>query len=147
MYASVEEIARIRCRWPKVRILLRGDSGFAREELMAWCEANRKIVQAEKQIPTAKPPDALRVLDAVAFMRRREAESALVAGREHLRLGGLWDTIFANEAQTKGKSQGKIWTPGGPSRNQNVRRPHEIGTYRIADKRDELAPLQLIELH
>jgi hypothetical protein len=48
MYASVEEIARIRCRWPKVRILLRGDSGFAREELMAWCEANRKIVQAEK---------------------------------------------------------------------------------------------------
>ena len=48
MYASVEEIARIRCRWPKVRILLRGDSGFAREELMAWCEANRKTVQAEK---------------------------------------------------------------------------------------------------
>src|SRR5512144_3164474 len=31
-------IARIRRRWPKVRILLRADSGFAREELMAWCE-------------------------------------------------------------------------------------------------------------
>ena len=27
-------------RWPNVRILLRADSGFAREELMAWCEAN-----------------------------------------------------------------------------------------------------------
>ena len=42
---SVEEIARIvgqiRQRWPKVRILLRADSGFAREVLMAWCEANR----------------------------------------------------------------------------------------------------------
>jgi Transposase DDE domain group 1 len=41
---SVEEIARIvrqiRERWPQVRILLRGDSGFAREALMAWCEAN-----------------------------------------------------------------------------------------------------------
>jgi Transposase DDE domain group 1 len=41
---AVEEIARIvaqiRRHWPKVRILLRGDSGFAREELMAWCEAN-----------------------------------------------------------------------------------------------------------
>ena len=40
-----EEIARIvaqiRQRWPRVRILLRGDSGFAREALMAWCEANR----------------------------------------------------------------------------------------------------------
>ncbi len=32
-------IARIRARWPKVRIMLRGDSGFCREKLMAWCEA------------------------------------------------------------------------------------------------------------
>jgi hypothetical protein len=42
---AVEEIARIvgqiRTRWPKVRILLRADAGFAREALMAWCEANR----------------------------------------------------------------------------------------------------------
>ncbi|HZB91134.1 MAG TPA: IS1380 family transposase [Stellaceae bacterium] len=41
---SVEEVARIvaqvRARWPRVRILLRADSGFAREALMAWCEAN-----------------------------------------------------------------------------------------------------------
>lgn len=41
---AVEEIARIvaqiRSRWPKVRITIRGDSGFAREELMAWCEGN-----------------------------------------------------------------------------------------------------------
>ena len=32
-------VARIRARWSKVRIVLRGDSGFCREELMAWCEA------------------------------------------------------------------------------------------------------------
>ncbi len=32
-------VARIRARWPKVRIVLRGDSGFCREDLMAWCEA------------------------------------------------------------------------------------------------------------
>ena len=42
---AVEEIARIvaqiRRRWPKTRILLRGDAGFAREALMAWCEAHR----------------------------------------------------------------------------------------------------------
>src|SRR5271165_6755762 len=42
--SSVEEVARIvahiRRRWPLVRILVRADSGFAREELMAWCEAN-----------------------------------------------------------------------------------------------------------
>jgi Transposase DDE domain group 1 len=34
-------VAQIRARWPRVRILLRADSGFAREELMAWCEKNR----------------------------------------------------------------------------------------------------------
>ena len=40
---SVEELARlvqqIRQAWPEVRIIVRGDSGFCREELMAWCEA------------------------------------------------------------------------------------------------------------
>jgi hypothetical protein len=41
---SQEEVERIvqqiRRRWPKVRIILRADSGFCREELMAWCENN-----------------------------------------------------------------------------------------------------------
>lgn len=41
---AVEEIARIvaqmRERWPEVRIILRADSGFARDALMTWCEAN-----------------------------------------------------------------------------------------------------------
>lgn len=41
---ALEEVARItaqiRGRWPQVRIVLRADSGFARETLMAWCEAN-----------------------------------------------------------------------------------------------------------
>jgi hypothetical protein len=34
-------VARIRARWPRTRILLRADSGFARESLMTWCEENR----------------------------------------------------------------------------------------------------------
>jgi len=41
---AVEEVARIvaqiRARWPAVRIVLRADSGFAREALMGWCELN-----------------------------------------------------------------------------------------------------------
>ena len=41
---SVEELARLvkqfRQAWPEVRVIVRGDSGFCREELMAWCEAN-----------------------------------------------------------------------------------------------------------
>lgn len=41
---TVEELARmvgqIRARWPAVRIVLRADSGFARDAIMAWCEAH-----------------------------------------------------------------------------------------------------------
>src|SRR4051812_16415322 len=39
---AVEEVQRIigqiRARWPRVKIVLRADSGFARETLMFWCE-------------------------------------------------------------------------------------------------------------
>ena len=42
---SLEEVKRIvkqiRQAWPRVRILLRADSGFCRDELMAWCEKNK----------------------------------------------------------------------------------------------------------
>jgi hypothetical protein len=41
---AVEEVARIvgqlRAQWPAVHVIVRGDSGFAREALMAWCEAH-----------------------------------------------------------------------------------------------------------
>jgi len=41
---SLEEITRIvaqiRARWPHTRIILRADSGFARDALMSWCETH-----------------------------------------------------------------------------------------------------------
>lgn len=41
---AVDEVARIvahiRKKWPDVPIVVRGDSGFCREELMVWCEDN-----------------------------------------------------------------------------------------------------------
>jgi hypothetical protein len=41
---TVDELKRIahqiRQRWPRVRIVLRGDSGFCREEILSWCESN-----------------------------------------------------------------------------------------------------------
>jgi len=41
---TVEEleriVAHIRERWPDVQIIVRGDSGFARDAIMSWCEAN-----------------------------------------------------------------------------------------------------------
>jgi hypothetical protein len=42
---SVKELERIvgqiREQWPTVQIIIRGDSGFCRESIMAWCEANQ----------------------------------------------------------------------------------------------------------
>jgi hypothetical protein len=41
----VKQVARIveqiRRKWPDVRIIVRGDSGFCREALMRWCEENQ----------------------------------------------------------------------------------------------------------
>ena len=43
-FGALDEVARIvaqiRAKWPKVRIVLRGDSGFCREPIMAWCETH-----------------------------------------------------------------------------------------------------------
>jgi Transposase DDE domain group 1 len=43
-FGSLAEIRRIvtqiRVAWPEVKIILRGDSGFCRNELMSWCESN-----------------------------------------------------------------------------------------------------------
>ncbi len=36
----VRIITQIRTAWPHVRILVRGDSGFCRDEIMTWCEAH-----------------------------------------------------------------------------------------------------------
>lgn len=36
-------VKQIRQHWPKVRIIVRGDSGFCRDELMSWCEAQKEV--------------------------------------------------------------------------------------------------------
>jgi hypothetical protein len=42
---SLTEIQRVigqmRTAWPDTRIILRGDSGFCRNQLMSWCESNK----------------------------------------------------------------------------------------------------------
>ena len=79
---SVDELARIiqqiRQRWPEVRIIVRGDSGFCREELMAWCEAHdvgylfglAKNPRLEKQIARALQKSHRRYLQTKRASRR-----------------------------------------------------------------------------
>ena len=41
--ALAQIVAAIRQRCPRVRIIVRGDSGFCREEIMAWCEGQWEV--------------------------------------------------------------------------------------------------------
>jgi len=41
--ALAKIVAAIRDRLPHARIIVRGDSGFCREEIMAWCESQREV--------------------------------------------------------------------------------------------------------
>jgi hypothetical protein len=59
-------VAQIREQWPDVQIILRGDSGFCRSDLMDWCDANgvdyilglsrspRLVAKIAKQMQKAK---------------------------------------------------------------------------------------------
>jgi hypothetical protein len=55
---SVEVLARlvrrIRARWPQVRIILRADSGFARDLIMSWCEEQPEDQQVYYVLGLAK---------------------------------------------------------------------------------------------
>ena len=77
----VEEIQRIVTRirrvWPKVRILVRGDSGFAREGLMSWCEANG----VDYLLGLAKNGRLEQALAAELEQARQQYEQTRKAGR------------------------------------------------------------------
>ena len=61
-------VARIREAWPDTRIVLRGDSGFCRERIMAWCEKERLYYV----FGVARNPRlARRLAKALAKSRRR----------------------------------------------------------------------------
>ena len=71
-FGSLQEIqrivAQIRAAWPAVKIIVRGDSGFCRNQLMSWCEGHqvdfvigqarnqrlRKIIGAEMHAATER---------------------------------------------------------------------------------------------
>jgi len=105
--AEVERIvAQIRARWKRTRIILRADSGFCREELMAWCETHgvhyvfgfarnerlrRKIAGPLRQAKREhqRTGKAARVFAEFSYCTRQSWSRArrLVAKAEHLHKG------------------------------------------------------------
>lgn len=107
---SIEELKRIvkqiRTVWPEVRIVVRGDSGFCREELMAWCEAEgvdyllglakneRLKAQIESELQQAKQQyqetgRAARIFKEFYYQTRKSwsQQRRVVAKAEHLEKG------------------------------------------------------------
>ena len=129
---AVEEAARIvsglRAHWPDVRVLLRADSGFARDALMSWCEAN-----------------GVNYLLGLARNKRLEAEVAddlACAGAESRRAGGprrrfrdfMWRTreswgcarrVVAKAKWTHGKANPRFVVTSLGANEYNARRLYE----------------------
>ncbi len=70
-------VGRIRKRWPGVEIWLRGDSGFCRDQLLAWCEAQG----VEYVLGIAQNPRLKRSLAPEMERARQECERTGQAAR------------------------------------------------------------------
>ncbi len=67
--ALTQIVAAIRQRCPQARIIVRGDSGFGREEIMAWCESQPEVYYV---LGLAKNPVLIECLEpALAEARAR----------------------------------------------------------------------------
>jgi hypothetical protein len=106
---ATEEIARIvgrlRARWPRVRVLLRADSGFARETLMAWCEANG----VDFLFGLARNPRLEAVIESDLAAARGQAEATGKPARRFRDFA--WETIdsWSRKRRVVAKAE---WTSG-----------------------------------
>ena len=108
-------VERIRARWPKVRIIVRGDSGFARDGIMDWCEGhnayyvlglakNQRLLQkigkelVEAQTLHQKTGDASRVFTHFQWNTRDSwtRPRRVIAKAEHLAKGANPRFIVTN---------------------------------------------------
>jgi Transposase DDE domain group 1 len=80
---SLEEVSRIvaqlRAQWPQVQILLRADSGFCRDELMAWCELEENKV--DYLFGLARNKRLVKIIGAQMQQARMEHQSSGKAAR------------------------------------------------------------------
>ena len=85
-------VPAIRERFPEARIILRADSGFARDAILSWCEQNRVFYA----VGLAKNAALLRHLDKAMF--RAKADACMRGG---------WCTYFCEFEYRTAKSWGR----------------------------------------
>lgn len=70
-------VGQIRSEWPEVQIVIRGDSGFCREKIMSWCEAN----QVDFVLGMAKNARLTRILGNELHEAKQQFEATGQAAR------------------------------------------------------------------
>lgn len=106
---EVERIVKqIRQRWPEVKIILRGDSGFCAEELLSWCENNRVhyVVGVARNQRLEKLVDGP-LAEAKQLFEATQQPARIFVEFEHKTLKGLWNEdrrVVAKAEHINGKS-------------------------------------------
>jgi hypothetical protein len=106
---SLEEVARIvaqiRACWPQTRIILRADSGFTRDALMTWCEAN----DVDFLFGLAKNVRLIRAIGAELIEAKEESQTSGQPARRFKEL--IWKTrkTWSQSRRVVAKAE---WTQG-----------------------------------
>jgi len=80
--AALEQIVRaLRRRCKKARIIVRGDSSFAREEILAWCEAQQAVVYYCVGLGTNSRLEEM-IQDTLAAARARRCLTGAASARQ-----------------------------------------------------------------
>lgn len=77
-------IPQIRQEWPKVEIVVRGDSAYSREDIMQWCEANEGVEYVVAHASNARLRERTWHLEArakAAYVQSRETIAAELKAR------------------------------------------------------------------
>jgi hypothetical protein len=101
-------VTQIRGHWPKVKIILRGDSGFCNDELMTWCEDNH----VDYVVGMARNPRLQGLVADALGEAQRQFEATQKPARvfvefEHETLSGSWSKkrrVVAKAEHIDGKS-------------------------------------------
>jgi hypothetical protein len=94
-------VEQIRCRWPGVRIIVRGDSGFCREPMMRWCEEN----SVDYLFGFAKNKRLLRILGGEMHEAQQEFERTRQAARRFKDFQYSTKKSWSRERRVVGKAE------------------------------------------
>jgi hypothetical protein len=94
-------VARLRQVWPGVKILVRGDSGFCREHLMSWCEANNVAFL----FGLAKNPRLLKLLQPALQQAAQQFEQSKQACRVFAEMSYRTLDSWSRERRVVGKAE------------------------------------------